>query len=399
MSGGLPATLANLLAPLDAQTFLAQHWDVRHALAQAVEPSRHTHLLSVQDVERLVQGELLRWQHDLELTDARQRPDARRLERLRRADGTVDAEAVFTAFSDGTTLVFNDLTRHAPAVAELCRTLAGELHLRVQANGYLSPPDAQGFPVHFDTHDVLILQCSGRKRWRIHRRVCESPRDSDGRDLAPDEAGPVLHEFDLGPGDTLYLPRGVAHQADCTSAASEPSLHLSLGIHPLTWAEVLHHAIEQAAAHDPALRRSLPPCWLDQREALATGLAPILAGLRVDAGAAIDAAATSILARLRQTSGSRFADVARCRDLAPDQHLVPRQPGACVVQDAGGQVVLRFPGGFLRGPARIAPALRLVVERGPAGLRIDELPDLDDAGRLVLARRLILGGALRCSDG
>jgi ribosomal protein L16 Arg81 hydroxylase len=37
------------------------------------------------------------------------------------------------------------------------------VNVPAQTNIYLSPPNAQGFGTHFDSHDVFVLQVAGSK--------------------------------------------------------------------------------------------------------------------------------------------------------------------------------------------------------------------------------------------
>ena len=53
--------------------------------------------------------------------------------------------------------------------AELSTNLALELDHPVQINAYLTPPAEQGLDIHFDFHDVIVVQLAGRKRWRVWR--------------------------------------------------------------------------------------------------------------------------------------------------------------------------------------------------------------------------------------
>ena len=66
-----------------------------------------------------------------------------------------------------------------PPVARFCRELAAELGHATQCNAYVTPAgDAQGFDFHHDTHDVFVLQVSGRKRWIVHEPVLPLPLPS-----------------------------------------------------------------------------------------------------------------------------------------------------------------------------------------------------------------------------
>ena len=58
----------------------------------------------------------------------------------------------------------------------------------------------------------------------------------------------------LQPGDALYLPRGYLHSA---VAQGETSIHLTVGVHPVTRHSLLKHLLAEAAG-EPSLRASLP---------------------------------------------------------------------------------------------------------------------------------------------
>ena len=124
----------------------------------------------------------------------------------------------------------------------------------MQANAYCTPAGAQGFAVHHDTHDVLVLQVSGRKRWRIYAPVAELPL-KDQRWSADDAAavGAPLHDITLRAGDTLFVPRGWPHEAISDDAAS---LHVTVGLHPPTRLDALRAALGECA-DDVEFRRTL----------------------------------------------------------------------------------------------------------------------------------------------
>ena len=66
----------------------------------------------------------------------------------------------------------------------------------------------------------------------------------------------MVEQIHLEKGDFLYIPRGIPHKAVATSL---PSLHLTVGIHPLYWVDFLKRAVEMVCVEEPALRRALPP--------------------------------------------------------------------------------------------------------------------------------------------
>lgn len=85
----------------------------------------------------------------------------------------------------------------------------------------------EGFGVHWDDHDTIVVQLDGAKRWRIYGTTRPYPlyRDIEDPGEAPTEpvADLVLH-----PGDVLYVPRGAWH-AVCADQGVR-SLHVTCGL-------------------------------------------------------------------------------------------------------------------------------------------------------------------------
>src|SRR5439155_21535439 len=63
-------------------------------------------------------------------------------------------------------------------------------------------------------------------------------------------------EIELRAGDLLYLPRGHGHEA---RTGETMSIHVTLGLYAVTWADLLCLAVYQAAQSDVRFRRALPP--------------------------------------------------------------------------------------------------------------------------------------------
>ena len=61
--------------------------------------------------------------------------------------------------------------------------------------------------------------------------------------------------FTLNQGDIVYIPRGFVHAAEC---GSEASLHITLGIHPWTWEDLLKAVVKATIEDDQRLTHALP---------------------------------------------------------------------------------------------------------------------------------------------
>ncbi len=70
----------------------------------------------------------------------------------------------------------------------------------------------------------------------------------------------------MAPGDVLYLPRGVMHEA-MVQAGGEPSLHVTVGMLEPGLGEMLRHLLAELEAEEPALRAAIPTWRLPTRTA------------------------------------------------------------------------------------------------------------------------------------
>ena len=92
-------------------------------------------------------------------------------------------------------------------------------------------PKAVQLVLSLSPQDVFILQLDGRKEWRLYDVPVKHPfmghkvgRVPQGE--PPAQAGRPRMTLTLEPGDMLYMPRGLVHEAATTDAA--PSLHLTI---------------------------------------------------------------------------------------------------------------------------------------------------------------------------
>jgi hypothetical protein len=230
---------------VDPAAFAAEHWSRSPLLTRAKElPAAFDDLLSVDDVDELVADRALRTPFFRTVREGSGLPAPLRSVNAggRRIADVADPDALLAQHADGATLVLNALHRSHPPVARFCRQLAAELGHPTQCNAYVTPGgDSRGFDFHHDTHDVFVLQVSGRKRWVVHEPVLRLPLPSQaqaGSHLVPEGAEPLL-DVELEAGDCLYLPRGFVHAALTTD---EHSVHLTVGLLSVTWNDVLADA-------------------------------------------------------------------------------------------------------------------------------------------------------------
>ena len=274
---------------------------------------------------------------------------------------------------------------HWHPLAVFCRQLEEALGHGAQANAYWTPRGSQGFAVHHDTHDVLVLQVAGEKRWLLYDPVLELPLKHQRWSAELGDPGEPTEELVLRAGDTLYLPRGWPHQAETSDT---DSLHLTVGIDAYTWLDAVRAALADCEDELPFRR------GIDGGTDAPGELLELLRARLVAADVERRRRRRFLERRrpIREDGLSQLRALARLDVETP----VERRPTVIAdVEEDADALTLVFEGKELRLPQHArAELLALVDAEEP--LTAAELPgELDDAGRLVLVRRLVREGFLR----
>ena len=382
---------------VDPATFAAEHWSRAPLLSRATQlPQPFDDLLCAQDVDDLVADRGLRTPFFRTVSDGGSLPVPVKTVTAgsRRIADVVDPEALAVQYAARSTLVLQSMHRLHPPVARFCRQLAAELGHATQCNAYVTPGGQhQGFDFHHDTHDVFVLQVSGRKRWVVHEPVLRLPLPSQpqaGAHLVAAGADPLL-DVELEPGDALYLPRGYVHAA---LTLDQHSVHLTVGVLSKTWYDVLTDAVSMAAEHEP-FREALP---LHPELGLRAGLPELLRTAaawleRLPPDRVHDVVAGRLARAVLPEPLGILAQGAAADALTLRTPLRPRQGLALAPAGEGDLVRVGLPGRVVTLPAFVAPALTRLLS-GPAAPEDLLLGGLDEAGALVIARRMLREGAV-----
>lgn len=347
------------------------------------DPDALVGLLSIDDADRLLTSSAIRTPSIRVARDGAVLPESSYTRGATLAgkplSGLVDARRALDLFEQGATVVFQGLHRYWPPLTRLVAELELELGHPCQANAYLTPPGAQGFAVHSDSHDVFVFQTAGSKQWEVH---------------TPDGVEDVV----LEPGLSMYLPTGTPHAA---RAQDTVSLHVTLGINQLTWRGLVERTVQAALAEVPD--QHLPAGYLDDPAALAGPLGDRLVEVAdrlrdLDTTAAVEAEVRRFLTGRAPRLAGGLRDVLAVPDLHDDTRLRRRPGHPCVLLDRGERLEVLLGDRAMDVPARIRPALEEVRAR-PELTPADLAPHLDATGRLVLCRRLVREGLLEIVPG
>jgi hypothetical protein len=294
---------------------------------------------------------------------------------------------VLAEWERGATIVLQGLHLTRPAIGVFCRSLEDTLGHPAQANAYYTPRSAQGLPVHHDTHDVFVLQVAGEKRWLVYEPALELPLKYQRYSAELGRPGEVVEDRVLRPGDMLYLPRGWLHEA---LTSDNDSLHLTIGVNVVTWLDAFKAALEELG-DDVRFRRS----WQSGNDTV-----DLVEALRERLGHDdVERRARAKLVRTRRPiREGQLRQLRALEELGPETEIERNPTVLADLVERDGDVSLAFEGREVTFPAHAREEVAAIA-RADEPFTPAELPgSLDDAGRLVLIRRLVREGLLRITE-
>jgi ribosomal protein L16 Arg81 hydroxylase len=388
-----------LIAPLGFDDFFREHWERKPLHLSRADVHYYDRVLTNADLEDIISSADLRYPA-IQLAKNGSYLQAEAYTRNIKHGtesfiGVPDLQQIQSEYRSGATVVLPALQRTWQPLRRLCATLEDEISHPVHANAYLTPGDSPGFTPHYDTHEVLVLQIAGTKRWRVFRPPTPLPHRSQPFSPIGFTLPPPLLELELKPGDLLYLPRGFVHAAHTSNGHSA---HVTIGITVYTWVELIGE-LANAAKEMAALRAALPPAFASREELKTTlrqNLTQCLALLRdnIDGERLIDGFLQKVgSARIRpQENFNSDATVIGLQTRlktpqADSYHIATEQRG----------IVLEFRGKKFVLPEKIRVAIDEMCKR--QSFRPAELSGpLDNEGKLTLARYLHGEGFLSLAD-
>ena len=384
----------------DAQTFADEYWGRKPLLSRSgALPRDFSDLLSPDTVDELIAERGVRApfirlakEGDVLARDCYLGPAGFGAE----MPDQVDSAKVLSQFASGATIVLQGMHRLWPPLIDFVRQAVDDLGHPVQANAYITPPSNRGFDPHYDVHDVFVLQVAGDKRWIVYEPVHEHPLPSQPwtahrAAISERVAGEPVLDTVLSAGDSLYLPRGWVHSA---RALDTTSIHLTIGVSPLTGIDVARAVVDQLATLD-AFRKSVPigsdPNDRDETIATVTKvMAQMVGTLRDQASALSEGAAAQLLRhhaeRTRPAAVRPLASLAGA-DRAGSVTVQWRHGLLATVDISDERVIMRLPDRVMTFPASCADAVQALHQGQIADA--GTVPGLDRTDATVLIRRLL----------
>jgi 50S ribosomal protein L16 3-hydroxylase len=220
-----------LLAGLSPGVFLRRHWQKRPLLARAALPSA-AGLLTPDELFRLA---------------ARDDVQTRLVTRFRRrwqvAHGPFTRRELARLPARDWTLLVQGVNHFLPQADELLRRFSFLPYARLDDVMVSYAPPGGGVGPHFDSYDVFLLQIQGTRRWGVSTHA--HPALIAGAPLRLLRRFRAEHEWQLVPGDMLYLPPRCAHDG----VALDHCLTASIGFRAPGAQELGVHFLEFLADH------------------------------------------------------------------------------------------------------------------------------------------------------
>lgn len=391
--------LADLIAPIAIETFFATYWETSSLYLERNNPTYYDPVLQIDDLDHYLSVQQL--SPTFVRVTKRDTPlsieDWTKGKSLNEGntERAVDPVKLFGLYADGGTIVINGAHKAIPPLTTFCAQLEKELKFRVQTNLYITPPGAQGFPAHYDLHDVMVLQISGSKTWQLYGTAAQPlPVEKTQEQRGPYPVEKVTETIQLQAGDLLYLPRGFVHDARTTE---ESSIHITLGLLPRYW----YHLIEemaQIAKKQPTFRQALPHGFTTEQEKaqfiveFETYFHALLD--RVDISTLLARADAAFVADQIQPYRGHLHNLLQVPALSAQSVLSKELTVEYLVAERGEEIAISFGEHEITIPTYLKSTLAVLLQEHP--FAIHEIQGLlTEQGKIDLITQFVQAGLLR----
>ena len=231
--------LEDLVAPLSEREFLDSFSRKRRLVVNTTQPERAASLLPWATINHLIDAGVM--PSSKILVNLKGNTCAELMYR-RVPEGRLRPDALQQLAAQGVSIVLVEIHKYAPPIATLADAIERRIGHKVGVNCYITFGTTSAFKPHYDTHDVLVVQIQGAKRWRGYGIPIAWPLEDFSPKMNIPFGDHVWQEL-IGPGDVLYVPRGEAHDA---VGEVKPSVHLTFGIYAPNGIDVLNWMVQQA---------------------------------------------------------------------------------------------------------------------------------------------------------
>jgi ribosomal protein L16 Arg81 hydroxylase len=245
----------DFLAPMSPDEFVGEYYNRNRAVHIAGTRGRFAHLMPWDELNRVflqhrLEAPRLRLSLQDKLIPAEEFTTKARL-RSGAVVPKVNLDGLTRHLRAGATMVVDRIDEVHEPITSLVRLVEANLSERINSNLYASWYTAPAFSTHWDSHDAIMIQVTGRKSWRLFEPQRRYPVYRDQHlYLTPPTKEPCWQGV-LNPGDLLYVPRGWWHDA---APVGEPTIHVTISITRPNGIDLAKWMVEQL--HEPEIART-----------------------------------------------------------------------------------------------------------------------------------------------
>jgi ribosomal protein L16 Arg81 hydroxylase len=383
-----------LLKPISLASFNSEYFEKKHLLVKRPSPDYYKNLFTYSELNDCLGSQVFSYP-DTRLIDNKRGGTIPATEYCLSGSNLIDPYKLLNGYEAGATVALAGLHKRHSLLLNLCSALETELYHKFRANVYLTPPRAKGFTPHWDTHDGFVLQLQGSKKWKIYGNDKPLALKSEEFKKEGYKVSAVTDEFTLSSGDLLYVPRGLAHDAETTD---ESSLHITLGLMGTTWLNHLQKALQTLANDSLAVRSYLPMSYASNLkqaayEARVDQLLNDLREIMLDKQLIKEEGENALSNSLKFAPNQLFS-IDNKSDLNLDSYVFRRLNTKFSTRNKGDQLIVQVFDSEIELPLVAADVFKFIAEKNKP-FQIRQLPDIiDDDSKIFVAKKLISAGLL-----
>jgi hypothetical protein len=240
----------------------------------------------------------------------------------------------------------------------------------------------------------------GNKHWTLYDEEYSTPLVNSFQPVFDRKKLKNKREIILNQGDILFIPRGVPHEAE---TKDKSSLHLSIGVHPAQWLDLLTMSTNYLAQTDKEFREPLPLGYINEyikggdvkklvENKLKNLLEKVSENFNPDYSVAL--LAENFRVTQKPIADGHFANLDQIDEITIDTCLAHKDFMKIGVQKTNEISRIFFQGNVIKGPDYLGECFSF-ISKATNGFRVSEVPLLGDEGKLKIVKRLVRGGLLQ----
>ena len=392
--------IEEIIFPLKYEEFKNYYWEKKVFIASRNNKNYYKKLFSFEEFDQIIQHSVPNG-NKIDIVKSSSGYEKKNAVEYQKPDGNLNPNNLYAFYCDGYSIIINGVNRYNKNINNLINKLRIELSSTVNANMYLTPANQVAFSPHYDSHDVFVLQLSGEKHWNIYKNdKIETPLVNSHQPTFEKEQLTIEKEINLKEGDFMYIPRGVPHGAFTTESSS---LHLTIGIYPLQWVDLLKKSIEVLALNEVQLRKALPLGIFNKenQETIFKELNKIEEFFPYKKSTNLNLLGTALSClfddhrkALDTFSDSNFASLDKMAKINYNSMIMQRDNMNCRVLSNSFSSKITFAGNSVQGPTKLHSTFKYIAGQKGA-YAVKDIPMFENKHKIKIVKRLIRGGLLK----